>query len=400
MIWALLPWVWWALRRTMVRGANPLPALVLGYLLVTVGYVFGTIMLIVVLAGLPGRRRAAPRPRGACAGCSLSGVLLGLVAVTVYLPGVLTRLGDRPRRGLRLRRQVHHRPARAARRRCCRPRRCRARRAICCPTPTSCGSSRSRSGSTGAGRAAEWRPIGGLLLFTRRRPWSSSTGRPGSGRCGGRSGSSRSSSWPLVVLLVVAWHRFGARPTVRAVSRSRSAWVALAGLLSLRWAARCGRPPAARSRGGGRARRWSGGSWCGPARAGSRPRPGVLTLAVLGRPARVLPDPAVAPAQLPRPTWRPTRRSLAGAVGDVLQVGASDNAASSTIRGPLDELLIGSAWYLNDHPMQNTYTAISYRAYKDRYCVYYQGDTCPEAARHPVQHRADHRQSRASTCSA
>ena len=28
--------------------------------------------------------------------------------------------------------------------------------------------------------------------------------------------------------------------------------------------------------------------------------------------------------------------------------------------------------------LQNTYTAISHAAYKPRYCVYYQGDTCPE----------------------
>src|SRR3954468_16928134 len=32
MIWALFPWVWWGLRRTMRSGANPLPVLVAGYL--------------------------------------------------------------------------------------------------------------------------------------------------------------------------------------------------------------------------------------------------------------------------------------------------------------------------------------------------------------------------------
>ena len=49
MIWALVPWVWWALRRTMSGAANPAVLLVLVYLLVTVGYVYGTIMLILVL---------------------------------------------------------------------------------------------------------------------------------------------------------------------------------------------------------------------------------------------------------------------------------------------------------------------------------------------------------------
>ena len=67
---------------------------------------------------------------------------------------------------------------------------------------------------------------------------------------------------------------------------------------------------------------------------------------------------------------------LAGAVGDVFQVGESDDVVK---RSPLaaHQLLIGSMWYLNDHPIQNTYTAVSYRAYKRRYCVYYQGNTCP-----------------------
>ena len=72
-----------------MRGANPVTVLVLGYLLVTVGYVYGTIMLIVVLlaclvdAWLARDRTAALKVLGV-------GALLGLVAVTVYLPGVLT----------------------------------------------------------------------------------------------------------------------------------------------------------------------------------------------------------------------------------------------------------------------------------------------------------------------
>src|SRR4051812_45977895 len=89
MIWALLPWVWWALRRTALLGANPLPALVLGYLLVSVGYVFGTIMLAVVLLACL-YDCVLRHDRAALRRVLASGVLLGLVAVTVYLPGVLT----------------------------------------------------------------------------------------------------------------------------------------------------------------------------------------------------------------------------------------------------------------------------------------------------------------------
>ena len=89
MIWSLLPWVWWALRRTMFGPAGPFLPLVLGYLLVTVGYVYGTIMLIVVLgaclvdAWAAGSRSAAWKVLGV-------GGICGLVALTVYLPGVLT----------------------------------------------------------------------------------------------------------------------------------------------------------------------------------------------------------------------------------------------------------------------------------------------------------------------
>ena len=59
-----------------------------------------------------------------------------------------------------------------------------------------------------------------------------------------------------------------------------------------------------------------------------------------------------------------------------MEVGATDGLVQRNPRAARF-LLIGSAWYLNSHPVQNTYTAISHRAYKDVYCVYYQGATCP-----------------------
>lgn len=85
---ALFPWVWWALRRA-VAGRSPIPFLILGYLLVTVGYVFGTIMLAVLLAEalvtaiVRRDRRTVLR---AVAASSWS----ALWTIVIYLPGVLT----------------------------------------------------------------------------------------------------------------------------------------------------------------------------------------------------------------------------------------------------------------------------------------------------------------------
>ena len=89
MVFALLPWSWWGLRRIIVRRGNPAPALIASYLLITVGYVHGTIMLVVVFLALLIEllvRRQAARIVPLC----ITGVILGLVALTVYVPGVLT----------------------------------------------------------------------------------------------------------------------------------------------------------------------------------------------------------------------------------------------------------------------------------------------------------------------
>jgi hypothetical protein len=89
MVWTLMPYAWWSTRRTMTKNANPLTPLVFGLLTVTVGYVYGTLYLAVVFVAclvdawvtrnLPGAVRVL-----------LIGVCCGLVAVTVYLPGVLS----------------------------------------------------------------------------------------------------------------------------------------------------------------------------------------------------------------------------------------------------------------------------------------------------------------------
>jgi hypothetical protein len=69
------------------------------------------------------------------------------------------------------------------------------------------------------------------------------------------------------------------------------------------------------------------------------------------------------------------RTPLAGAVGDVFQVGGADHLLQSepAFQG---DLLLGSAWYLNPHSVQSTYSAIGFAAYGQRYCTSYQGSSC------------------------
>lgn len=89
MVWSMLPWAWWAIRRAMIEHANPLPALLVGYLIVTIGYVYGTIYLaLVVVACLIDAFRLFGK--AAFGRVLLLGTLSGLLAVTIYLPGILT----------------------------------------------------------------------------------------------------------------------------------------------------------------------------------------------------------------------------------------------------------------------------------------------------------------------
>lgn len=88
MVFAFLPLTWFGLRR-VAEGKSPVTGLVTGYLLVTIGYVHGTLMLVLVMVGLLlefwKRRSLAGTIRLLSAG-----VILGIVALAVYLPGVLT----------------------------------------------------------------------------------------------------------------------------------------------------------------------------------------------------------------------------------------------------------------------------------------------------------------------
>ena len=89
MIWALLPWFWVALRRTIHDGKNPALAMITAYLVITIGYVYGAIGVVFVLLAVGVERILVRDWRGVRRTLGV-GVVSGLVTITVYLPGVLT----------------------------------------------------------------------------------------------------------------------------------------------------------------------------------------------------------------------------------------------------------------------------------------------------------------------
>ena len=89
MVWALLPWAILGVRRMSHLGKSPWLALVASYLIVTVGYVHGTIILAVVL-GLEILAHLISKNRAGALRVLLVGIFAGLIAIAVYLPGVLS----------------------------------------------------------------------------------------------------------------------------------------------------------------------------------------------------------------------------------------------------------------------------------------------------------------------
>lgn len=86
---ALLPWAWWALRRVVEEGGGPIGYLVTSYLLITFGYVFGVMILALVLIESLVRALVV-RDRRRALVTVLASAWGALVTVIVYLPGVLT----------------------------------------------------------------------------------------------------------------------------------------------------------------------------------------------------------------------------------------------------------------------------------------------------------------------
>jgi hypothetical protein len=89
LVWAIFPFFWAELRKLMAGKRNPFWAFITGYLIVTVGYVAGTVAIgfILLAVGIETLIRRAWWPAVRIAA---TGISIGLVAVVVFLPGVLT----------------------------------------------------------------------------------------------------------------------------------------------------------------------------------------------------------------------------------------------------------------------------------------------------------------------
>lgn len=86
---ALVPWVWWGLRRSVESLRSPVPYLVASYVLITFGYVFGVLILVIILVESLVRAMVA-RDRDRVIRTLLASTWGALLTVAVYLPGVLT----------------------------------------------------------------------------------------------------------------------------------------------------------------------------------------------------------------------------------------------------------------------------------------------------------------------
>lgn len=86
---AVLPWVWWGLRRLVEDRRSPLWYLVSSYVLISFGYIFGVLVLIVILVESLVRSWVG-KDRSATWRTLAASVWGGLLTIAVYLPGVLT----------------------------------------------------------------------------------------------------------------------------------------------------------------------------------------------------------------------------------------------------------------------------------------------------------------------
>lgn len=363
---ALLPWAWWLTRRAMA-GHNPAGALVVSYLVVAVGYVYCALYLAAVLvaclvdAVVSRSRRQVLTVLGIC-------LFSGLVAVAVYLPGVLT-------------------------------------------SPVTV---RDSVAVTGSGRLTA--PLHELLasMFpTVRRDYLlwmlpavawldlARLRRSSKDLLGAAVATAGLALWvlgpatigplrwplrvvpalmvPLVVLLFVA----ASRSLVPRLSRSRLlvsfGWLGLAAYLLV-----ARNPHLATGAAAGvvlvvamlGTTAWS-------LRRASEVLTTALvlawTVAVLALQFAIDPVPGAADRHMPAsPTAYAGR--LASARGDVMVLG---NAESRAIHDQevAHELLIGSMWYLQQEPVQNGYTTINFRRFRARFCRAFNGGTCAAALR-------------------
>ncbi|MGX7052666.1 hypothetical protein [Leuconostoc citreum] len=87
MVSALFPWFWWAFRRFLEKNTGPILVFLIGYSIITIGYVFGTIMLIMTMLGsliafIMNKHWQSVKKT------VLLGVSLAAATIAVYLPGI------------------------------------------------------------------------------------------------------------------------------------------------------------------------------------------------------------------------------------------------------------------------------------------------------------------------
>lgn len=87
MVSAFFPWFWWVLRRFLNKNTGPVLAFVVGYSIITVGYVFGTIMLIAVMLGAF-IAAIVMKNWTQLRRIILLGISLAATTIAVYLPGI------------------------------------------------------------------------------------------------------------------------------------------------------------------------------------------------------------------------------------------------------------------------------------------------------------------------
>lgn len=87
MVSAFFPWFWWILRRFLNKNTGPVLAFVVGYSIITVGYVFGTIMLITIMLGAF-IAAIVMKNWSQLRRIVLLGISLAATTIAVYLPGI------------------------------------------------------------------------------------------------------------------------------------------------------------------------------------------------------------------------------------------------------------------------------------------------------------------------
>lgn len=365
---ALLPWAWWFVRRAMA-GRNPVAALLLCYLVVTVGYVYCAMYLAVILLGCLVDAALSRSLRTLLTTLGLS-LFSGLVTLAVYLPGVLT-------------------------------------------SPVTVRDSWS---VTGPGRmtmdvqqafasmlpepnanyllwllpAVLWMDLGRLRRTSRDLAgalvatlallmWVLGPATVGPLR------------WPvrvvpaLMVPLVVLLAVVASRCLMGRVSRLRL-------VLSLGWVGAAAYVVVARDPGHLKGvlagmvlvslalalTAWSIG------RRGARTTVAVVvasTLALFVVQHAAHPQPPAVDRHMPAQAAAYADR-ITSAWGDVMVLGNADYYEKSQIvRNPAiaDDLLIAASWYLSPKDVQNGYTTISYRTFREKFCRVFNGGTCAGA---------------------